>query len=301
MDEKLAERIRRTLGRTKFYQSYRDRRAYPHYDWIDKNPAVQKLLDAMPSPGSKGLVFMDDYEKAPYPPKLITPEDLASLENGMQDLSKKDQEKILKGYLDEHENGKGNAKRTASQREVDLVVEAQLWLGGKSQQEIADTISINRPYDLSRQTISNDLKEIKSRWEQLYLTDYNEHLMKELARIDRLEETYWDSWERSLLPKEEKYTENIQDKSSGKTGVTVPAYSRLKATRKEITSTGDTRYLDGIQWCVEQRCKILGLYKPKTVNVNWRKEAQQAGIDPDKAVDELTEQFVRAALAGPGS
>jgi hypothetical protein len=24
---------------------------------------------------------------------------------------------------------------------------------------------------------------------------------------------------------------------------------------------GDPRYLEGVQWCVEQRCKILGLYQ----------------------------------------
>jgi hypothetical protein len=58
---------------------------------------------------------------------------------------------------------------------------------------------------------------------------------------------------------------------------------------------GSAAYLQGVQWCIQQRCKILGLDAPKTVNVNWRQAASDAGANPDEIMNKLVEAYVKGA------
>ena len=46
---------------------------------------------------------------------------------------------------------------------------------------------------------------------------------------------------------------------------TDPRGERVHAAIRKAEQTGDPRYLAGVQWCVEQRCKILGLNAPQKV------------------------------------
>jgi hypothetical protein len=68
---------------------------------------------------------------------------------------------------------------------------------------------------------------------------------RELERIDVLEREYWQAWENS---KGEQ-----QRSTASKQG----ELSRAQIVKYE--SAGDPRFLAGVQWCVEQRCKMLGL------------------------------------------
>lgn len=73
----------------------------------------------------------------------------------------------------------------------------------------------------------------------------------ELAKINRLEMEYWTAWEASR---------SIQ-KSKSKTKEATPK-GGLKISHirdDEKTSAGDPRFLQGIQWCVDARIKVLGL------------------------------------------
>ena len=72
-----------------------------------------------------------------------------------------------------------------------------------------------------------------------------------LACLDLLECRYWEAWEKS---KEDFRAEIVKvRKRKGK-----PDWIE----KKIITHTrcGDPRYLHGVGKCIDQRCKILGLY-----------------------------------------
>jgi hypothetical protein len=73
-----------------------------------------------------------------------------------------------------------------------------------------------------------------------------------LARIDRLEQQYWDAWQASKNERQISVTE--QTSGDGE---------KLKAGIRKVEQTGDPRYLAGVQWC--QRCKILGLNAPQKI------------------------------------
>ena len=130
-------------------------------------------------------------------------------------------------------------KRTEFEREANLVEIKDAYLRGDTQMAIAERLG------LSQGQISRDLAKIQKRWRESSLVDINEAKQRELERIDVLEREYWQAWENS---KGEK-----QRSTASKTG----DQSRAQIVKYE--SAGDPRFLAGVQWCVEQRCKILGL------------------------------------------
>lgn len=189
------------------------------------------------------------------------------------------------------------AKRTKGEREIDLIAIAEMYLKGETYQSIATQISAQRDYSISRSTVFNDLQVLQARWKESQLVDFDEAKAKELTRIDKLEAEYWFAWSRSLRQSEEILTERIQDnlQNQGNAGI---GHVREKVKKREITTYGDPRYLQGVQWCIDRRCKIFGLDAPKQVDINWRDEARLAGYDPDQLETGLVQEFVDAAKQG---
>lgn len=138
-------------------------------------------------------------------------------------------------------------KRTDAQREHDLELISALYLRGKRQVDIAAELGV------TQQQISYDLKTIQKRWQQKTVVNINEVKQRELARIDELERTYWEAWERSLDERTKTRTE--RNTTGGENQV-----SRDKASIEKETLLGIPAYLAGVERCIELRCKILGVH-----------------------------------------
>ena len=102
--------------------------------------------------------------------------------------------------------------------------------------------------------------------------DIDKAKAKELAKVDKLERTYWEAWERSLEALERRST-----RMSGTITKEVDAPDGSKRfvqetpTQQAFTTVerlGDSRYLQGVQWCIERRCKILGIDAPEKHNLS---------------------------------
>lgn len=169
-------------------------------------------------------------------------------------------------------------KRTEFERERDLHLTTQLYLKGKTQAEIAEELNV------SREQIKYDLAIIQKRWRTDTTINLDEAKQKELARIDNLERTYWEAWERTLEEKTKTRTEQSTsgkgDKDAGKTA---------KATIEKETLLGNPAYLAGVQWCISERCKILGIYAPAKVAPTTPdgKESYPVAIVPTGFLDKL--------------
>ncbi len=74
--------------------------------------------------------------------------------------------------------------------------------------------------------ICYDLKIIRKRWMESSVSDFNQRKAEELAKIDNVEREAWVAWTTS---------------------------------KGNQTPTGDPRFLQNVQWCIQKRCKILGL------------------------------------------
>ena len=128
---------------------------------------------------------------------------------------------------------------------------ADLYLQGRLQADIAAELEINQS------TVSRDLKALHKEWLAAALVDFGAVKAQELAKIDRLEREYWRAWERSC--KDAETVVKKQKEDGGK---------EMQQTLKG--QAGDPRFLDGVQWCIERRCKILGVDAPQRVQSDGR-------------------------------
>lgn len=160
---------------------------------------------------------------------------------------------------------------TRKQREARRAEVASLYLKGERQMNIAKALGV------SDEQISQDLKILVKRWQQSALTDIDAKKGIELAKIDQLEATYWDAWARSLQPRERSETgrsENGHIKSSAK----------LVREQRD----GNPAFLQGVQWCINKRCEILGLDAPKQIKLVEEEAAKLAskyGFDKARLVE----------------
>jgi len=144
-------------------------------------------------------------------------------------------------------------QRSKTQIERDRRRIAEMYLRGELQADIAVELK------LSQSTISNDLADLREEWKKAALMDFNDRKAQELAKVDNLEIEYWSAWKRSQQDAE---IETVKRKGtlSKLDGVsTIP----IEGTKRTEGQSGDPRFLQGIQWCINKRCEILGLDAPK--------------------------------------
>jgi hypothetical protein len=139
--------------------------------------------------------------------------------------------------------------RTPLERERDLRETAALYLRGLTQGEIAQRLNV------SRQQISYDLKVLQRRWQESALADCDAKRASALARVDELERTYWEAWERSCQAREV----STQEKTQG--GATRAEEGRLKAGVRREKRDGNPEFLRGVERCIDMRCSILCIYR----------------------------------------
>jgi hypothetical protein len=170
-----------------------------------------------------------------------------------------------------------------------------MYLQGKLQAEIAEELG------LSQSTISNDLASLHQEWIKTAVSNFDEVKARELARIDQLEREYWQAWQRSLKNEETAIQKQIE----------TAAGLRKEAMKKARGQAGDPRFLDGIQWCIEQRLKIFGIYEATKLKIfGWQDEVlaliRDGRITLDDARQELgdelaTELFERVGIPAVAS
>jgi len=162
-------------------------------------------------------------------------------------------------------------KRNSAEIARDRRLIAHLYLNEKiSQPEIAEQLNDREgiTYTLTQQMVSYDLTALQAQWLKAALMDLDEAKAQELARINRLELEYWAAWERSCenaeieTKKAKGKVQQYQDEQ-GRFVAEQPA----EVTKQSKGQAGDPRFLQGVQWCIERRCKILGIDAAGKVDV----------------------------------
>ncbi len=180
-------------------------------------------------------------------------------------------------------------KRTKKQRERDLVIVASYYCQGLYQYQIAEKMGCSQPQ------ICYDLKLLRKRWLESSITDFNTRKAEELAKIDNLEREAWLSWTAS-----KGSSENETQELSGDSEV-------VKTTKhkRHPYPAGDPRFLQSVQWCIQKRCKILGLDAADKLMLT-RQDLEAAGRKIGEVVlsfvpeelQELCRQQLESILAG---
>lgn len=183
--------------------------------------------------------------------------------------------------------------RARLQTEADLIArELQRTAGKTIRPQVRDlTPDEIAEATLTQQQISYDLGVLRKAWVAEAQIDFSERVAFEIAKIDQLERTYWSAWERS---KQDKTVTSV-DKTDAKT-------ASVKASKKTEARDGNPVWLEGVQRCIELRCKLLGLNAASllSVQVGPQKDPLTGQTQPHEvlfrwmAEDEAQEQM-RAA------
>lgn len=154
-----------------------------------------------------------------------------------------------------------STKRTPAERESDLLKIASLYFEGKTQAEIAGQLNI------TQQQVSYDLKTLQTRWSESAIVKIDEAKGRELAKVDKLELEYWSAYRKSQKEfRSVSAKRNRIDVPKNEDGEKVSKTGKITELNvKREMRVGDPRYLAGVSWCIERRCKILGLDAPAKV------------------------------------
>lgn len=134
--------------------------------------------------------------------------------------------------------------RTRAERETQLQKIAALFCQGVYQSEIAARLGV------APSQITYDLRILMARWAKASTEKIDAFKASELERINHLERTYWQAWLDSC-----------------EAGVKVSKEKRVGAevvtNRQEVDKpAGNPTFLAGVQWCIDRRCKLMGLDAP---------------------------------------
>ncbi len=142
--------------------------------------------------------------------------------------------------------------RTKAQAERDRLQVSRMYNEGYIQFEISQKLGI------SQATVSRDIAFLIAQWQKDGLKNIDEQRTRELMRINKLEREYWEAWEASKAGKKVTHSKDVHE---------------IDRSRQEIGERleeipGDPRYLAGVQWCISERCKLLGLNAPEHLKVD---------------------------------
>ncbi len=158
---------------------------------------------------------------------------------------------------------------------------ASLYCEGKPQSEIAKLVAASEP------TISRDIAAIKTEWRTQRADEVQSRLFAELAKIDHLERESWEAYHKSKSPLIETKSEAsvTADKKTENEKV-------VRIVRERLP---ETNFLDQVRWCIEQRCKILGLLAPTKVAPTNVDGTESYKLTAEGMSDAEIEAFTKAA------
>jgi predicted transcriptional regulator len=118
-----------------------------------------------------------------------------------------------------------------------------LYLQGVTQAKIGRVVGI------SQQAVSNHLVTVREEWLRSSLRDFDAVKAEQLAKLDKVESTAWQAWQRSMTDASRRTS---KERMEGETQV-------RELTEVVEGQSGDPRYLNVVLDCIERRCKIMGL------------------------------------------
>lgn len=131
-----------------------------------------------------------------------------------------------------------------------------IYMKGYSQERTRQLAGEQTGHSFGIKFVNSAIAEAVEQWKASKQEMIDNHKAIELERINRLETTYWEAWQRSLQSAKTR----TEKKTKGKAGDGKLAVAEVENATRE--TSGDPRFLQGIQWCVDTRCKLLGIEVP---------------------------------------
>jgi len=150
---------------------------------------------------------------------------------------------------------------------------AKYFAQGLTQLEIGEKVKVDRS------VVSRDLKALEKEWIEAAVDEIAQYKAKEIIKINNMEREAYEAWEKSKREKETKSKKQSGTTEGGRTEVAIKTESNF----------GDTKYFQVVQWCIDKRCKLLGLDSPKRLE-HTGKNGEPIQHE-HKSVSDLIEHF----------
>lgn len=138
---------------------------------------------------------------------------------------------------------------------------SEYFLKGYSARAITRVMKEKIGRSLDRQTITKYVKQNLQEWAEQNMANITEAKAQQLMKIDKLESTYWEAWDESKEENRENTVETESFPSQAEEGEMKVQKQRDKVRTQK--THGDASLLKGIEWCIEMRCKIMGIGSDK--------------------------------------
>jgi len=155
-------------------------------------------------------------------------------------------------------------------------VVAERYRDGLPLHQIAQEMSV------SRQTIWSDLRWVHEKTLEGAVEDYKRRMVRELQRLDWLENEAVEAWEQSKLDAQATSvrSEKVLDHAKQPVGTEL-----VKTQVSKKGQCGDPRFLAQIMNCVQERCKLFGLYAPE------KKDIQVTAAQKRERLDKIAARY----------
>lgn len=199
-----------------------------------------------------------------------------------------------------------STKRTKEQQQYDIAFCSELFLKGYTYRDIADKLNAHNKargldYTISHANIFRDMKQALIEWKKLRLSNIDDYVHAELAKLDKMEAELWEAWEKSKTGKLRNKSRNSKKPNKLDAEVNEPDYYGYSETATE-TSAGDPRFMDILLNIQQRRAKLLGFDAPAKVDITGiereREEKPKYNIEsiPKEMLFALADQLQNAEL-----
>lgn len=156
---------------------------------------------------------------------------------------------------------------------------AELWLRGFSLRKISVLTG------LSKYKVHDLISKSKLIWRNRKDLALGDVIAEQLRRVDLAEMKAWEAWEKSH-----------QDQVETRVYTTKEGIFKSRTTK---SSSGDPRFIDIVLKCIEQRCKLLSVYKPPEERAELEVWGVTVVVDTPEQAEEILsyEQFGMMKLA----
>lgn len=168
-------------------------------------------------------------------------------------------------------------KRTQAQRDNDALFIERMLLEGASHQAIADALSAERDYTLSRVQITKDARKLTDKWKSEAGRDMAKEKESQLRKLDMQEYELWAAWHRSKKDAEKRQL-HVE-------GAAAPGAQPAKQTITREGQCGDAAYMARLLEINRERSKILGLYAPTKTEMTGADGAPLATSAPPPIIN----------------
>lgn len=171
---------------------------------------------------------------------------------------------------------KTQQKRRNQAKEGRLVIVADLYRRGYSVRQIRQEVMKRLDLDTyAVSTCQSDIQTLLQEWRESRLSDTDDLLELELARIDDTVRELWEQWEKSKEDyvatsqtrkgapvRQEENAQGQEQQQPRQEGNNIRTYS-VERTEKNVIGLGNTAYIAEIRQQLQERRKLLGLYAPE--------------------------------------